>query len=71
VVDSAAPVRWDGSLDSTLSLASLARELAANDPQESPREADITVTVDVDGLRGSRGDRNVELIVPRPSGVEL
>ncbi|RKR74480.1 metallophosphoesterase (TIGR03767 family) [Frondihabitans australicus] len=71
VVDSAAATRWDGALDSPLALASLSRELAANDPQESPRTADPTVLVDVDGLRGSLGDRNVELIVPFPAGVEL
>jgi metallophosphoesterase (TIGR03767 family) len=42
---SAAEVRW---------LAAVGRELAYNDPQESPAR------------RGARGDRNVELVVPNP-----
>ncbi len=63
IVDSAAPPAWNGGLD-TLSLASLSRELAANDPQEAARP-----TAGVDGLRGAPADRNVELLLPRPPGL--
>ncbi|MGT2424801.1 TIGR03767 family metallophosphoesterase [Amnibacterium kyonggiense] len=66
VVDSAAAPAWNGRLDSPLALAALSRELAANDPQESARP-----TPGVDGLRGARADRNVELLVPAPAGVLL
>jgi len=62
VVDSAAAAVWNGSLDSPLALASLSRELAANDPQEAARP-----DADVDGLRGSIADRNVELLLPSPA----
>ena len=64
VVDSAAAPVWDGTTTSTLALAALSRELAANDPQE-PAGADPTV----DGLRGRVADRNVELLLPRPAGL--
>lgn len=60
LVDSAAPAVWDGSLDSSLALASLSRELAANDPQ-----------VDPDDHRGDPSDRNVELLLPTPAGIVL
>lgn len=60
MIDSAAPAVWDGSLDGTLALASLSRELAANDPQ-----------VDPDDHRGSTADRNVELLLPLPAGLAL
>jgi len=60
LVDSAAPARWDGALGSTLALASLSRELAANDPQ-----------VDPDDHRGDPSDRNVELLLPTPAGLAL
>jgi len=66
VVDSAAPAAWNGKLDSSLALASLSRELAANDPQENARP-----DPSVDGLRGAAADRNVELVWPRPTGVVL
>lgn len=66
VVDSAAPAAWNGKLDSSLALASLSRELAANDPQENARP-----DPSVDGLRGAAADRNVELVLPRPTGVVL
>ncbi len=62
IVDSAAPTTWNGKLDSALDLASLSRELAANDPQESARP-----DPSVDGLRGTAADRNVELVLPRPA----
>jgi len=60
MIDSAAPAAWDGTLDSTLALAALSRELAANDPQ-----------VDADEHRGSASDRNVELLLPVPRGLAL
>lgn len=63
IVDTAAAPVWNGRLD-TLSLASLSRELAANDPQESARP-----TPGLDGLRGTAADRNVELLLPRPASV--
>lgn len=66
VVDSAAPVVWNGSLSSPLDLAALSRELSANDPQESARP-----TAGVDGLRGAARDRNVELLLPVPAGLVL
>jgi metallophosphoesterase (TIGR03767 family) len=55
VVDAAGPLSYGGRLDSSLSLASLARELAANDWQERS-----------DARRGKVEDRNVELIVKAP-----
>jgi metallophosphoesterase (TIGR03767 family) len=76
IVDSAGDTVWDGSTADPAALASLSRELAANDPQESPRadlmteDASGTKQV-VDGLRGLQQDRNVELLVPKPAGVVL
>jgi hypothetical protein len=55
VVDGAGPLAYGGRLDSALSLASLARELAANDWQEG-----------TDARRGKVEDRNVELVVKAP-----
>lgn len=55
IVDAAAPLSYGGRLASTAALASLARELAANDPQERAT-----------GREGARGDRNVELLVQAP-----
>ena len=66
IIDSAAATTWNGNLDTTLNLASLSRELAANDPQENARPDPA-----VDGLRGAAADRNVELIWPRPAGLLL
>ena len=55
VLDGAGPLSYGGRLDSSLSLASLARELAANDWQERS-----------DARRGKVEDRNVELLVKAP-----
>ncbi len=55
VIDAAAPLAYGGKLDSTTALASLARELAANDPQER-----------TDARRGKVEDRNVELVLAAP-----
>ena len=55
VVDAAAPLAYGGKLAGTTALASLARELAANDPQERN-----------DDRRGQLEDRNVELIIRAP-----
>jgi metallophosphoesterase (TIGR03767 family) len=66
IVDSLGSPVWDGTTGDPLALASLSRELAANDPQESPRPASV-----VDGLRGNERDRNVELLLPLPDGVTL
>jgi len=55
IIDHAAPPVWDGSLDDPLALASLARELAVNDPQN-----------DIDSHRGVPEARNTELLVQAP-----
>ncbi len=55
LLDADAPLSYGGRLDSPRALASLARELAANDWQERS-----------DARRGSVEDRNVELVVPAP-----
>jgi metallophosphoesterase (TIGR03767 family) len=55
VIDAAAPLSAGRSLSTTTALASLARELAANDPQERN-----------DNRRGSVEDRNVELLLASP-----
>lgn len=65
VVDSAADAVWSGGIAHPADLASLSRELAANDPQQSARPAAV-----VDGLRGSARDRNVELLLPKPAGLD-
>ncbi|WP_375400853.1 TIGR03767 family metallophosphoesterase [uncultured Amnibacterium sp.] len=64
IVDSAASITWNGRTDTTSALASLSRELAANDPQESARPDPAT-----DGLRGTAAGRNVELLLPKPAGL--
>ena len=61
MVDTDAPPSYRGRLDGPAYLASLSRELGANDWQ-APRP-----TLAVDGKRGSALDRNVELIVPAPA----
>ena len=53
-LDHASPAEWSGSLDPT-GLASLSRQLAANDWVESPAMR-----------RGSELDRNTELLLPAP-----
>ena len=58
VIDAAAPLAYRGSLRDTTSLAALARELAANDPQERS-----------DARRGKVEDRNVELLVGSPLAI--
>jgi metallophosphoesterase (TIGR03767 family) len=55
ILDHAAPVTFDGDLQSPLSLASLSRELSANDWQLS-------------GLEGEADDLNVELLINTPPG---
>lgn len=55
MVDHAAPESSGGQLGDPLSLASLARELSANDPQERSS-----------GRSGAAADRNVELLVANP-----
>jgi len=52
MVDHAGPAAYEGELGNTLGLASLARELSANDPQER-----------TSGKTGAAADRNVELLV--------
>ena len=52
MVDQAGPEAFGGQLGTTLGLASLARELSANDPQER-----------TSGRAGVPADRNVELLV--------
>jgi metallophosphoesterase (TIGR03767 family) len=57
IIDSAAPASYAGRLDDTLHLAALSRELASNDWQERGNH---------DSRRGTRADRNVELLVRAP-----
>lgn len=57
ILDHAADAEFDGDLDSPLSLASLSRELSANDWQLSD-----------DGLEGTPGDLNTELVINAPPG---
>jgi len=57
ILDHAAPAEFDGNLDNPLSLASLSRELSANDWQLAD-----------DGLEGTSGDLNTELIIQAPPG---
>lgn len=52
MVDHAGPAAYGGNLGDSVSLASLARELSANDPQER-----------TSGRVGAGADRNVELLV--------
>jgi metallophosphoesterase (TIGR03767 family) len=52
MVDHAGPAAYEGELGNTLGLASLSRELSANDPQERGT-----------GRTGAAADRNVELLV--------
>ena len=55
IVDGDAPLQPGGRLDSPVALASLGRELAANDPQDRSTDR-----------RGKVEDRNVELLVAAP-----
>lgn len=57
ILDHAAPAVFDGNLDSPVSLASLSRELSANDWQLTN-----------DGLEGTAGDLNTELVIKAPPG---
>lgn len=66
LVDTAAPVRWDGSLDSPLALAALSRELAANDPHRWDRP-----NAREGRYIGRAIDRNVELLLPVPAGLAI
>ncbi|ETK37873.1 TIGR03767 family metallophosphoesterase [Microbispora sp. ATCC PTA-5024] len=55
IIDIAAPVAYGGDLSTPTALASLARELAANDPTERPHPR-----------TGDEGDRNTVLTLPAP-----
>ncbi|GGV40438.1 metallophosphoesterase [Actinomadura cremea] len=55
VLDSAGPAAHGGRIGDPVRLASLARELAGNDWQDTPGER-----------RGGVDDRNVELLIPKP-----
>ena len=57
VLDHAAPAAFDGDLTSSISLASLSRELSANDWQQANA-----------GLAGAPADLNTELIIKAPPG---
>ncbi len=59
MVDHAGAVGRPGPLTSTVALAGLARELAANDPQRSANAS------------GTKEDRNVELLVKKPALVAV
>jgi metallophosphoesterase (TIGR03767 family) len=71
IVDSDADVVWDGTTDTPAALASLSRELAANDPQEIGQPHHDQAHEHVDGLRGAVDERNVELVLPKPPGLLL
>ncbi len=58
MVDHAGTVGNHWPADSTVALAGLARELAANDPQGRSS-----------GASGAKADRNVELLVKKPALV--
>jgi metallophosphoesterase (TIGR03767 family) len=60
MIDSAAAPAWNGSLHDSVSLAALSRELAANDAGQ-----------EAESHRGSASDRNVELLLPTPAGLEI
>ena len=60
IVDHVAPTSYGKRPKSPLELASLSRELGANDWQNPG------VTATEDGRRGAVEDRNVELLVPAP-----
>lgn len=62
IIDSDAPLRWTQTNTPT-QLASLSRELAANDWQARVPHLDADGH---DGRRGARSDRNVELLVRAP-----
>lgn len=62
IVDSAAPADLARRTDDPLALASLSRELAANDWQERERKDPAE-----DGKRGKASDRNVELLMAAPA----
>ena len=61
IVDHVAPTSYGKHPKSALELASLSRELGANDWQENARPEDGQ-----DGRRGRLEDRNVELLLPAP-----
>jgi len=56
MLDHASPLKPGPDLDGPMKLASLGRLLAANDPQER-----------TENRRGTRKDRNVELLLPAPA----
>jgi metallophosphoesterase (TIGR03767 family) len=60
LIDHAGPTSYGSHPSDTLDLASLSRELGANDWQ------DIASTATVDGRRGAIEDRNVELVMAAP-----
>jgi hypothetical protein len=60
LIDHAAPRHYGSAPREPLALASLSRELGANDWQNA------TPTATEDGRRGAIEDRNVELLVPAP-----
>jgi metallophosphoesterase (TIGR03767 family) len=62
VIDSLAPLHWTNT-HMTAELSALARELSANDWQERVTGPDAQGH---DGRRGTRADRNVELVVHAP-----
>ena len=64
IIDHVAPTSYGKHPKSPLELASLSRELAANDWQERDKPEDGQ-----DGRRGRLEDRNVELLVPAPFKV--
>jgi hypothetical protein len=64
MVDISAPAGFNGDTSTPTSLASLARELAANDPTERLRPANAS-------RAGRPADRNTQLLVPAPFDLPL
>lgn len=60
IIDHAGPANPGANPTGTLALASLARELSANDPQSN-----------LASLSGTAASRNTELLIARPAGVNL
>jgi metallophosphoesterase (TIGR03767 family) len=66
MIDVDSPVHYGGDLSNTGSLASLARELAFNDPTELAK-LNVTNT----DRRGDRDDRNTQLLVAAPFAITV
>jgi len=72
MVDLAGPIDYNGDLSTPVALASLARELAANDPTDRPANSHTPANIDGEnGRRGHGDDRNLQLLVPSPFSLDV